>query len=176
MNNQELKESRQYSTNEIQNAAIIMHPHLIWYNITIDQIAMLFEEWSNFTQLSNPIYDQYWNEFRDSEWYYMAARTIDTQQKKMISFLSIWHWLARKSRKLFDLDNDFDHRISYMRDAIRKKFDSNPDLKQKLIETWNLQIIEYTYRWDRFFGIDQLDLTWSNVLWKLLMEYRDSLK
>lgn len=176
MNNQELKNSRQYAPNEIQDSAIIMHPTLAAYNITTDQIAMLFEEWSNFTQLTTPIYDEYWNEFRDSEWYYMAARTTDIEIKKMISFLSIWHWLAKKSSKLFELDNNSDNRIMYMRDAIKKKFDSNPDLKQKLIDTWDLQIIEYTYRWDRFFGIDQSDLIWSNILWKLLMEYRDSIK
>lgn len=175
MNNQELKNSRQYTKQEVQDSAIIMHPNFPAYNITTDQIAMLFEEWSNFTQLSKPIYDDHWNEFRDSEWYYMAARTADIGIKKMISFLSIWHWLAKKSPKLFELDNNPDNRISYMRDAIKKKFDSNPDLKQKLIDTWNLQIIEYTYRWDRFFGIDQSDLTWSNILWKLLMAYRDSL-
>ena len=176
MNNQELQNSRQYTPEEIQNSAIIIHPNSPKYNITIEQIAMLFEEWSNFTVLKTPIYDRFWNEFRDSEWYYMAARSTNLETKKMISFLSIGHWLAKKSPQLFDLDNDPINRISYMRDAIKKKFDSNPHLKNKLLETWNLQIIEYTYRWDRFFGIDQSDLIWSNILWKLLMEYRDSLK
>ncbi|MCF7835103.1 NADAR family protein [Candidatus Gracilibacteria bacterium] len=176
MNNQELKNSRQYAPNEIQDSAIIMHPTLAAYNITTDQIAMLFEEGSNFTQLTTPIYDEYGNEFRDSEGYYMAARTTDIEIKKMISFLSIGHGLAKKSSKLFELDNNSDNRIMYMRDAIKKKFDSNPDLKQKLIDTGDLQIIEYTYRGDRFFGIDQSDLIGSNILGKLLMEYRDSIK
>jgi len=175
-NNQKLKTLKQYTKEEIENSAIIMHPHFDWYNITVNDIRMLFEEWSNFTPLKSPIYDEHENEFRDSEWFYMAARTKDLEIKKMISFLSIWYWLSRKSRKIFDLDTDFDNRILYMRDAIKKKFDSNPHLKEKLLQTWDLQIIEYTYRWDIFFGIDQKDLTWSNVLGKLLMEYRDSCK
>jgi len=176
MDNKELKNSKQYSREEIKNWAIIMHPSLPGYNIKSDEIAMIFEEWSNFTQLKNPIYDEYWNEFRDSEWYYMAARTKDTELKKMISFLSLWHGLATKSRKLYDLDIDPNNRIFYMRDAIKKKFNANEHLRMKILSTWDLQIIEYTYRWDKFFGIEQSDLIWSNILWKLLMEYRDSIK
>lgn len=175
-NNQELQTSKQYTKEEIRNAAIIMHPKSPAYNITLNDISMLFEEWSNFTPLKSPIYDEYGNEFRDSEWYYMAARTKNVEIKKMISFLSIWHWLAKKSPNLFELDNNLDHKIMYMRNAIKKKFDTNPHLKEKLLQTWKLQIIEYTYRWDIFFGINQKDLIWSNVLWKLLMEYRYSCK
>lgn len=173
-NNQNLQIPKQYTKEEIQESAIIIHPRASWYNITLNQIGMLFEEWSNLTQLKVPIYDEYGNEFWDSEWLYMSARTKNMEIKKMISFLSIWHKLARRSRDLFDLDNNLDNKIVYMREAIKKKFDANHYLKEKLLQTWNLQIIEYTYRWDNFFGIDQHDLIWSNVLWKLLMEYRDS--
>lgn len=39
-----------------------------------------------------------------------------------------------------------------------------------------LKIIEYTYRNDTFFWINQDTLKGSNILGKLLMEYRDNNK
>jgi predicted NAD-dependent protein-ADP-ribosyltransferase YbiA (DUF1768 family) len=63
-----------------------------------------------------------------------------------------------------------------MRNAIREKFDNNPKLKEELLNTWNKLIIEYTYWRDVRFWIDQETLRWMNILGKLLMEYRDSIK
>jgi len=63
-----------------------------------------------------------------------------------------------------------------MRNAIREKFDNNPELRKELLNTGNKTIMEYTFRWDTFFWIDQETLKWKNVLWKLLMEYRDNNK
>ena len=42
-NNQELQMPKKYTKEEIQNAAIIMHPEFVWYDITVDDICMLFE-------------------------------------------------------------------------------------------------------------------------------------
>lgn len=61
-----------------------------------------------------------------------------------------------------------------MREAITHKFNNNPVLREKLFATHPLQIIEYTYRKDTFFGIDQDTMTGQNVLGKLLMEYREN--
>ncbi len=173
MINDYLKEE-QYSHDDITNAALIIHPKLEWYNITKDQIAHLFEEWSNFTHLKTPIYDDFNNEFRDSEWYYMAKRTNNSEIKKMIAFLSTWYWLSRKARKKYVLEQDLEKRVLFMEEAIMKKFDTNQDLQKLLLNTWKRTIIEYTYRGDTFFGIDQNTLKGMNVLWKLLMEYRDT--
>jgi predicted NAD-dependent protein-ADP-ribosyltransferase YbiA (DUF1768 family) len=63
-----------------------------------------------------------------------------------------------------------------MRNAIREKFDNNLELKQELLSTWDKEIIEYTYWGDVRFGINQDTLKWKNILWKLLMEYRDNNK
>ncbi len=172
----DLLQEEQFSKEDIQYAAIIMHPNAKWYNIKAEEISQVFEEWSNFTALESPIEDEFGNEFRDSEWYYMAQRTEDLEIKKMIAFLSIWHGLAKKSTQLYPLEQDEIKRIDYMRKAIKNKFDKNPTLKGKLMGTWNKEIIEYTYRQDTFFGIDQNTLKGKNILWKLLMEYRDSNK
>ena len=56
-----------------------------------------------------------------------------------------------KARTLFNLEQDDEKRIDYMRNAIREKFDNNPKLKEELKRTGNKTIIEYTYRRDTRF-------------------------
>jgi len=170
---QELLHDEEFSKEDIKESALIIHPKIEWYNIKANEIMHLFEEWSNFTQLEKPIIDKYWNEFWDSEWYYMANRTKDKWIKTMIAFLSIWYWLATKARNIYPLEQDEKKRIKFMRNAIKHKFDNNPALKEKLLETWDKKIIEYTFWDDTFFWISQNTLKWKNILWKLLMEYRD---
>ena len=63
-----------------------------------------------------------------------------------------------------------------MRNAVKAKFDNNPELREELMRTWDKTIIEYTYRKDTRFWIDQETLKWMNILWKVMMEYRDWLK
>lgn len=177
--NKQLLQSKTYAPDEIKEAALIIHPkNLKKYNLKIDEISQIFEEWSNFTVLKNPIVDKYWNEYRDSEWYYMAQRIESLSIKKLIAFSSFGFWLSKKAAYLYEwlLDKNPLQRIKYMRKAIKEKFDNNPDLQKLLLETNNRQIIEYTYRWDIFFGIHNGDNTWANILGKLLMEYRDNIK
>ena len=60
-----------------------------------------------------------------------------------------------KARQLYDLEQDEGKRIEFMRNAIREKFDNNPELKAELLETGDKEIIEYTYWGDIRFGINQ---------------------
>ncbi|MDR3169970.1 MAG: NADAR family protein [Candidatus Peribacteria bacterium] len=137
---------KQYTSKDIQNAALIIHPKLKQYNLKSAEISHTFEEGSNFTQLETPIVDALGNEFWDSEGYYMAQRTENEEEKRMIAFLSIGHGLSTRARELFPLQQDEERRISFMREAIKQKFDRNPKLKALLIQTGNKEIIEYTYR------------------------------
>jgi len=168
----------QYTEEQILESVLILHPKMLdRYNITRDKFYDVFEEWSNFTQLSNPILDRFWNEFCDSEWLYYAQRFSNLQVKELISFCSLWHWLSKKAAYLHEdeMDKNDENRIMYMREAIKQKFNNNPELRQKLIETWTREIIEFTYWWDVFFWIYSKTLEGRNILGKLLMEYRDSL-
>lgn len=176
--NETLLSSRIYSIEEIGESSLIVHPQILHkYNLVADQIAHIFEEWSNFTVLENPIVDEHGNQYRDSEWYYMAQRVANLEIKKFIAFCSIARWLSKKAayRHKVYLNTDPEIRIESMRKAIKYKFDNNPNLQKLLLQTDNRQIIEYTYRWDRFFGIHNEDNTWANILGKLLMEYRDQI-
>ncbi len=176
--NESLLTEESFSKNEILDAALVTHPHSKQINLTKEELGqtLIFENGSNLTLLKNPIIDEYGNEFRCSEWYYMAQRVDDLWAKKIIAFLSTWFWLAMKARKLYDLEQDEEKRIEFMRNAIREKFDNNPELKAELLATGDRKIIEYTYRWDVRFGINQNTWKWKNILWKLLMEYRDNNK
>ena len=170
-------DTKKYGKGEIWNAALVTHPSTK-LNLTENELkdVLIYENWSNLTSLKHPIVDEYWNEYWCSEWYYMAQRTDDLSIKQLIAFMSTWFWLARDARKIFDLEQDDDKRIEYMRKAIKEKFDNNPELKEELLSTWDKEIIEYTYRWDTRFWINQDTLEWRNILWKLLMEYRDNNK
>ena len=63
--------------------------------------------------------------------------------------------------------------IETLEDSIN--VDNNPELREELLKTWNKTIIEYTYRKDTRFWIDQSTLKGMNILGKLLMEYRNSI-
>ena len=173
---EELLHEESYSKEDILDAALVTHPKAKACNLTEEDLekVLIYENGSNLTLLENPIVDEYGNEYWCSEWYYMAQRTDNLEAKKIISFLSSWYSLAMKARTLYDLEQDDVKRIEYMRNAIREKFDNNPKLKEELKRTGNKTIIEYTYWRDTRFWIDQATLKWMNILWKLLMEYRDN--
>jgi len=176
--NDRLFNEENFEKSDILDAALIIHPKAKQINLTRDELSQtfIFENGSNLTPLKNPIIDEYGNEYRCSEWYYMAQRIDDLWAKKVIAFLSTWYWLAMKARKLYDLDQDEERRVEFMRNAIREKFDNNPELKDELLATWDRNIIEYTFWNDVCFWINQDTLKWKNILWKLLMEYRDNNK
>ena len=167
-----------FTKEEVLDAALVTHPRAKQINLTEEEIGrtLILKNGSNLTALKNPIIDEYGNEFWCSEWRYMSQRVADLWAKKMIAFLSTWYWLAMKARQLYDLEQDEKKRIEFMRNAIREKFDNNPELKAELLATEDRKIIEYTYWWDTRFWIDQDTLRWKNILWKLLMEYRDNNK
>lgn len=132
----------------------------------------------NFFLLKNPIFDDYWNKYYDSEGYYMAERIGNLEVKRFISFYSSWYWLSKKAAYLHEdmLNSNEIDRIKIMEDAIIKKFENNLELRKKLIATWSRDIIEFTFWWDTFFWIDSSTRKGKNILWKLLMKYRDKIK
>lgn len=174
--NEELLHEESFTKDDILNAALVTHPKAKACNLTKEDLenVLIFENGSNLTLLKNPIIDEYGNEYWCSEGFYMAQRTDSLAAKQVIAFLSTWFSLAMKARNLYDLEQDDVKRAEYMRNAIKQKFDNNPDLKEELKRTGNKIIIEYTYRKDTRFWIDQATLKWMNILWKLLMEYRDN--
>ena len=120
--NERLLTEEKFTRDEILDAALVTHPRAEQINLTKEELSqtLIFESGSNLTPLKNPIIDEYGNEYRCSEWYYLAQRVDDLWAKKRIALLSIWFWLAMKVRQLYDLEQDEKKRIEFMRNAIRK--------------------------------------------------------
>ena len=62
-------------------------------------------------------------------------------------------------------------RLAWMRISIREKFEQNPDLMEKLLDTGDAEIVELNHWNDTFFG--RCDGVGENHLGKILMNLRD---
>jgi len=77
----------------------------------------------------------------------MAQRFTNQEVKKIIAFSSFLKYCSKRVAYRYedDMDKDDENRIVYMRRAITEKFDTNPELFAKLMETSGRDIIEFTY-------------------------------
>lgn len=167
-----------YSDERLQDAYLILHPDVLeLYNITRTKYFEAYPRASNFSHLKYPIVDEHGLSYHDSEWYYMAQRFGDVATKEEISIGSQEKWGSKKVAYKYkgSMNNDPHDRIEFMRNAIREKFNGSKWRNEMLLDTWEREIIEFTYWWDDFFGICDKTRTWRNILGKLLMEYRDEL-
>lgn len=154
---------------------------------------------SNAEMLVNPIVDELGLEYYTVEAFYQANKVANTgdvekvkQYRKRFAGKKVMDkdkpatnykgkeiiltgkW-AREEGKKLPLRNDWaEVRVSVMREAIKQKFDKNPTLRNKLLNTGNKQLVEYiTWRTDNlFWGISSVSRKGSNVTGKLLEEYR----
>jgi ribA/ribD-fused uncharacterized protein len=132
---------------------------------------------SNFEQLKVPIKDKFGNEYYNSEGYYMAQRTNNLEDKKKIAANSkLGGQSSRNARKQFTLDQNENNRLQYMINAVRAKFQNNPELAEMLKATGNKEIIEKNYWKDDLFGVREDTLKGANILGKVLMQVRNELK
>lgn len=77
----------------------------------------------------------------------------------------------RKGRKV-SLRSDWEEvKVEIMEEILRCKFDQNPDLKEKLLNTGNQLLIEGNSWGDRFWGVCKEE--GRNMLGKLLMKIRE---
>ena len=81
--------------------------------------------------------------------------------------------IAKKRGRKIKIRNDWENiKIDVMRYGLKMKFDQNPDIKQKLIDTRSM-FIEEGNKWnDLYWGVDLHSGNGNNVLGKLLMELR----
>ena len=82
-------------------------------------------------------------------------------------------WDRETGELLKDTDIKLKIKDLVMREGIRLKFSQNIDLQKKLKETYPLDLIEFS-KSDKYWGSDK-DKKGTNMLGKLLMEYRNSL-
>lgn len=80
-------------------------------------------------------------------------------------------FVSRKACKRLDCWPSDEHKVLSMRKAIKAKFDQHPILKDKLIKTAPLSIIENSPR-DHYWGVGEDD-SGKNMMGVLLMELRE---
>jgi ribA/ribD-fused uncharacterized protein len=111
--------------------------------------------------------------YPSSEHAYQAAKTLSQEERKMIASLPT-PALAKKDGKKLTIRNDWEEvKYNIMKEIVSEKFKDN-DLKNKLNETSEYELIEGNTWGDTIWGVCNGEGT--NWLGKILMEIRDNNK
>lgn len=110
-----------------------------------------------------------------SEHYYQAQKLEGTEFEEICRRMESPRLTFEYTRRPeIPVRNDWDEvKVDVMRDAVYAKFSQNPELKEKLLATGDLEIIENSLI-DSFWGIGA-DRQGKNILGKILMEIREKL-
>jgi len=65
-----------------------------------------------------------------------------------------------------------DVKVNIMKEVVKSKFMSNPELRNKLIATGDAELVELNHWGDRTWGVCSKTNTGKNLLGKILMEVR----
>lgn len=138
---------------------------------------------SNFSFLEKPIYDTFGIAYPTTEHYYQAMKVepIYYNAYKLRKAIAEHPLKGLKDfvRKLVRAVpyNWNEYRVEVMKEALAFKFSSsNPLLRQKLLDTKNLRLVEYNYWHDTFWGVDRDTWEGGNMLGELLMNLRMRIK
>lgn len=112
--------------------------------------------------------------FPSTEHAYQAARVLDPDKHQLVRFAPTPALAMRLGRQWSDDPNWKDRKLQVMEDVVRYKFNNNPDIRQKLIDTCDQELIEGNTWGDTFWGY--CDGIGENNLGKILMKVRDELK
>lgn len=119
----------------------------------------------------------------ENEWYscktvehaFQASKTIYPKQQLEILFAETPGKAKRLGRKVVLRQDWEDIKVNVMRQYLMQKF-ADVELRKKLLETGNKELVEGTYWGDTFWGIDLHTGQGENVLGKLLMEERERIR
>jgi ribA/ribD-fused uncharacterized protein len=107
------------------------------------------------------------------EHFFQAMKTTDSAQRAKILAAKTAGEAKKIGRTVTLRKNWTQIREEVMETALRAKFQQNPELKKKLIDTGDVELIEGNTWGDTFWG--QVNGKGSNKLGKLLMKIRDEL-
>lgn len=108
--------------------------------------------------------------FPSVEHAFQAAKTIDPSERVMIKNLKTPKGAKMKGKKV-KLRNDWESvKVGIMTELVYKKFKNDQTLKQKLLETGTIKLVEGNNWGDRFWG--ETSKGGRNILGKILMEVR----
>ena len=108
---------------------------------------------------------------------YQAAKTLDQDVRE--NFTRMTPAESKKAGRKLIIRPDWESvKLQVMEDLVRQKFTKYEDLKQKLLATGSLQLIEGNTWGDRIWGCTLEDGKWvgENNLGKILMKVREELR
>lgn len=112
--------------------------------------------------------------FRSSESLFQACKACNNED--FMKFINLNGYEAKKLGRSIKLRKDWnDIRINVMYEILKLKF-NNKELRNKLLETGNEELIEGNYWNDKFWGISLKDYKGDNNLGKLLMRIRKEIR
>lgn len=117
--------------------------------------------------------------YLNAEAAFQSAKCMKPEDRQKFSLLPPAE--AKRFGKKVLLRPDWEtYKFGVMREVIRAKFEQNPDLAQKLLDTDPQHLIEGNHWHDNIYGICYCNkcqgIKGKNVLGKILMEERASLK
>ncbi len=114
-------------------------------------------------------------EWNSVENYYQAMKSIDGDTQMLFPFLTPSG--AKSMGRKITIRPDWDeYRIEVMRKALICKFHNNADNKSRLLQTEDSILVEWNNWGDKFWGVDIRTFEGENMLGKLLMEIRSTLR
>jgi len=114
-------------------------------------------------------------EYPTSEHAYVAQKTTNLADRHRIASISSAPAVKKEGQKL-KIRPDWDAvKNSLMLDILRMKFQTHPDLAEKLINTKDAELIEANYWNDRYWGVDAKSGIGQNRLGIMLMQVRGEL-
>lgn len=135
----------------------------------IDRFEGSFRWLSNFYPCDVPYEDMI---YPSAEHAFVAAKTLNQELRIKIQDIETPGWAKAFGRKLVLREDWESIRINEMRKIVTAKFNYNPWLMNKLLDTAPHELIEGNYWNDRFWGKDLAGYG-ENNLGKILMEIRN---
>lgn len=117
--------------------------------------------------------------YESAEHAYQAQKTANLEDRERIRNSKL-AWQAKKIARTVTLSPNWEQqKRTVMANVLLQKFVLNPELRQQLLETERLELIEHNYWHDNFWGscvCERCGDRGQNVLGKMLMVIREGLK
>lgn len=142
--------------------------------MVIDKFAGDYAFLSNFYPVSVKLSDDYPYSFCSVEHAYQASKTFDWAERDYFRKIDLTAGQAKKLGRQVTMRNDWEKvKLIVMGHLIWQKFDQ-PDLRDKLLSTGYVDLIEGNWWGDKFWGV--CDGEGLNHLGKLIMKKRAQLQ
>ena len=122
-------------------------------------------------------YPIYYNKlvFCNAEAAFQAQKVIN--EKDQYKFINLNASQARKLGKTVQLRKDWKEiKDNVMYEIVKRKFLTNKELQQKLLETKEEELVEGNWWHDTYWGVDSKTGIGQNKLGKILMKVREEVK